>query len=320
MKRSGLAARGAVSRPSSVIRRLSGLVPVQQEGAAADAGALRLDQIEHELDRDRGVGGAAAGAQDVAPGTCGQRIGCRDHEALGRAMRLGDTSRRGLRRGGERLRARRAGRHRRDQQGEGEAPERDVFARKREAWSELLTDGLAAQTSASVGPRQFALGGWHSADPHSPWSGRSRRAKVRIVLPETLPKGPRHVVCADHDPSPTFRRCGGCPARPRARRLRRQQRADAGGEGQGELGRGAEPVSAPRRPDSEPGRDGEGLCRAGARGADRGDRGARQGDARSRSMPRPSPTRPSSRNTRTRRTSSAARSGGCSSRSSAIPT
>jgi len=43
-------------------------VPVQEEGATADAGGLRLDQVEHELHRDRGVDRAAALAQHGNPG------------------------------------------------------------------------------------------------------------------------------------------------------------------------------------------------------------------------------------------------------------
>jgi len=39
----------------------------------------------------------------------------------------------------------------------------------------------------------------------------------------------------------------------------------------------AEPVPAAFRPHPQPGRDGEGLCRAGAPSAHRGNRGARQG-------------------------------------------
>ena len=61
--------------------------------------------------------------------------------------------------------------------------------------------------------------------------------------------------------------------------LRLQHHPDRRGEGQGGLERGAEPVSAPRRPDPQSGRDGEGLCRAREGGAGRRRRGARQGDA-----------------------------------------
>ena len=63
----------------------AGLVPVDEEGAAADAGALRLDQVEHELDRDRGIGRAAAGAQHLAAGRGGEWVGGGGHIALRRA-------------------------------------------------------------------------------------------------------------------------------------------------------------------------------------------------------------------------------------------
>ena len=51
------------------------------------------------------------------------------------------------------------------------------------------------------------------------------------------------------------------------------------------LGRRAEPLPAPRRPDPQSGRDRAGLRQAGEGRADRGGRGARQGDRRSRSTP-----------------------------------
>src|SRR3989454_10314314 len=73
-------------------------------------------------------------------------------------------------------------------------------------------------------------------------------------------------------------------------RLRLQRAAAQGRTGQGGLGRGAEPVPAPRRPGAEPRQHGEGLCPAGAAGADPSHRGARArgidpGDARARRQP-----------------------------------
>jgi hypothetical protein len=56
---------------------------VQHERAAADAGRLGLDQVEHELDRDRGVGGRAAGLQDLQPGLARGRVGAHHHHPLG---------------------------------------------------------------------------------------------------------------------------------------------------------------------------------------------------------------------------------------------
>ncbi len=53
-----------------------------QERAAADARALRLDQRQHRLDRDRRVDCAAAALEDVEPGPRGERIGG-DHEWSG---------------------------------------------------------------------------------------------------------------------------------------------------------------------------------------------------------------------------------------------
>ena len=62
-------------------------------------------------------------------------------------------------------------------------------------------------------------------------------------------------------------------------RLRHQHHPDLRAAGEGGVERGAQPVPAPRRPHSQPRRDGEGLRQAGADGADRGGRSARQGDA-----------------------------------------
>jgi len=52
-----------------------GRVVVHQECTAPDAGALGLDEAEHRLDRDRGIRGAAACAQDLEPGLDGIRVG-----------------------------------------------------------------------------------------------------------------------------------------------------------------------------------------------------------------------------------------------------
>ena len=75
-----------------------------------------------------------------------------------------------------------------------------------------------------------------------------------------------------------------CLSRPGARAaaavgLRLQHHSDARGAGQGGLERGAEPVPAPRRPHSQSGRDGQGLCLAREGSAGGRGRGARQGDA-----------------------------------------
>ena len=61
--------------------------------------------------------------------------------------------------------------------------------------------------------------------------------------------------------------------------LRLQHHSDRRGAGQGGLERGAQPVPAPRRPHSQPRRDGEGLRRAREGCAGGRGRGARQGDA-----------------------------------------
>jgi hypothetical protein len=54
-------------------------VEVQQEGAAADARTLRFDQRQHHLHRNRCIERRAAGAQDLAAGLGGQRVGCCRH-------------------------------------------------------------------------------------------------------------------------------------------------------------------------------------------------------------------------------------------------
>ena len=62
-------------------------IPVQNEGAAADPGRLRLYQIEHELHGNRGIGRTAAGAQDFE--TRLHRIGI----GRGHHLRLGGGER-----------------------------------------------------------------------------------------------------------------------------------------------------------------------------------------------------------------------------------
>src|SRR6266404_4843002 len=61
---------------------------------------------------------------------------------------------------------------------------------------------------------------------------------------------------------------------PAARGLRRQQHSELRGERQGAMVAGAQPISAPCRSHSQPGRDREGLRRPGAAGAGRGDQRA----------------------------------------------
>ena len=51
------------------------------KAAAAQAAGLWLHQPQHHLHRHRGVGGAAAGAQHLAAGLGGQRVGGDDHVA-----------------------------------------------------------------------------------------------------------------------------------------------------------------------------------------------------------------------------------------------
>jgi hypothetical protein len=54
-------------------------VVVHQEGAAADAGRLRLDQGQHHLHGDRRVDRRAALLEHLVSGIDRQRIGGRDH-------------------------------------------------------------------------------------------------------------------------------------------------------------------------------------------------------------------------------------------------
>jgi hypothetical protein len=68
---------GAVSRPSKDCTLLA--VVVHQEGAAADAGRLRLDQRQHQLGGDGGVDRGAALLQHLVAGFDRQRIGGGHH-------------------------------------------------------------------------------------------------------------------------------------------------------------------------------------------------------------------------------------------------
>ena len=76
---------------------------MHQEGAAADAGALRFDQREHRLGGDGGIDRAAAGAQHFKPGARGVRIGGGDHMP---SRRFGGMRRRDNRQNGDHRRRR----------------------------------------------------------------------------------------------------------------------------------------------------------------------------------------------------------------------
>ena len=66
-------------------------VIIHQEAAPAHARALRLDQAKHDLNRDGGVGGAAAPAQHVQPGLHRERMRGGDEDAR-RGWRCGRTA------------------------------------------------------------------------------------------------------------------------------------------------------------------------------------------------------------------------------------
>ena len=68
-------------RLASVVGHDALAVPVHQEGAAAEARALRLDEAEHELDGDRRVDRGAARPQDFAPRLGRERVGGGGHVA-----------------------------------------------------------------------------------------------------------------------------------------------------------------------------------------------------------------------------------------------
>ena len=73
-------------------------IVMDQEGSAPDPGALRLHQIQHQLHSDGRIHGAAAGAQDGAPGLGRQRIGG-GHHMPGRRFQIArDSAGRPLRR------------------------------------------------------------------------------------------------------------------------------------------------------------------------------------------------------------------------------
>ena len=68
-------------------------VEVEQEAAAAEARALRLDQPPHRLHRHGRVDGVAAAGQHLSAGLGGQRIGGHHHavgiDAVGPGLGLG---------------------------------------------------------------------------------------------------------------------------------------------------------------------------------------------------------------------------------------
>ena len=67
-----------------IIRR----VEILQQPAAADARSLRLDHVEHQLQRDGRIERVTAAAQIFQADLCGERIGGHHHLAL-RLGRLG---------------------------------------------------------------------------------------------------------------------------------------------------------------------------------------------------------------------------------------
>ena len=54
-------------------------IEVEKEGAATNARGLRLDEVQHELDRDRRIDGTSALAQDLAAGFARIGVRRRDH-------------------------------------------------------------------------------------------------------------------------------------------------------------------------------------------------------------------------------------------------
>ena len=69
-------------------KRLCGCVPIEHEGASADAGGLRLDQGQDHLRGDARVDRRAAFAQHLEPRLGRKRMGRDDHVLLGFDERL----------------------------------------------------------------------------------------------------------------------------------------------------------------------------------------------------------------------------------------
>jgi len=80
--------KALVRRSGRRLAAVEGLHPpaieMQHEGAAADAGTLWFDQVEHHLHGDRRIDRRATGAQDLATGVGSQWIGRRRHVPSGR--------------------------------------------------------------------------------------------------------------------------------------------------------------------------------------------------------------------------------------------
>jgi len=64
-----------------------------EKAAAAQAGGLRLDQGQHQLRGDGGIGGAAAGGDHVGAGFARQRIGGHHHVFMGDDFLFGELLR-----------------------------------------------------------------------------------------------------------------------------------------------------------------------------------------------------------------------------------
>ena len=87
-KEVGRSRRGRSLAPVEACELVLLLVPIEDEGAAADARGLRLDQIEHHLCGDCRVDRAAALAQHGEACFGGERLGCDHHMPLRLDQRL----------------------------------------------------------------------------------------------------------------------------------------------------------------------------------------------------------------------------------------
>ncbi len=127
---------------------------MEQEGAAADPGTLRFDQIEHELRRDRRIRRAAARAENLHCGLGRERMGGADHEVpcrrrtpIGRApgRRLGrHRLRPSLRR-----RHRQTDHHQRGDQSAARTPP-EICRGHRHLRQSILSDGIIAKSGTLV--------------------------------------------------------------------------------------------------------------------------------------------------------------------------
>ena len=168
--------RGAGRRSLAAVIAGQGLgagLPIEHEGAAADAGGLRFDQGEHHLGGDAGVDGRAPFAQHGKACFRGERVGGDHHVLLRLDEGLGRQAALALRHiEGERGRGQQQSRERGGKKGAQHAAQHRGF------WRTCVFDTATHEASgfAPFDPSSEGDGAPKGANPCGSCSGGSTRA------------------------------------------------------------------------------------------------------------------------------------------------